>query len=114
MKILSLNLHCLKEENKEQKWDKIIEFIKSNDIDVCLFQEVAQEMSEEIIIDNIKHTNNAYYIASRLNYNIVFHPIKIGFITLEEGLASISKHNICLCNHSFYSRCSIIFRRKTS
>jgi maltose 6'-phosphate phosphatase len=94
MKILSLNLHCFKETNRIKKLDKISDFIKDNDIDVCLFQEAAQEISEKVIIDNIKNGNNAYYIAKKLGYNIIFHPIKIGFITLEEGLAIISKHPI--------------------
>lgn len=94
MKILSLNLHCFKEENRIIKLDKISKFIKDEDIDICLFQETAQEMTEIIIKDNIKNGNNANYIANKLNYNIIFHPIKIGFITLEEGLSIISKHAI--------------------
>lgn len=94
MKILSLNLHCFKEDNRIEKLNKIAQFILENDIDICLFQEAAQEMSEKLIKDNIKYGNNAYHIANILNYNIVFHPIKIGFLTLEEGLAVISKHDI--------------------
>ena len=94
MKILSLNLHCFKEDNRINKLNIIANFIKDNDIDICLFQEAAQEINNHIIIDNIKDGNNAYHIAKILNYNIVFHPIKIGFVTLEEGLAVISKHPI--------------------
>ena len=104
MKIMSLNLHCLKEDNREIKWDKIIDFILNNDIDVCLFQEAAQEKDENIIFDNIKHTNNAHYIANKLNYNIVFHPVKIGFETLEEGLAIISKHKISDVSYATISK----------
>jgi maltose 6'-phosphate phosphatase len=85
MKILSLNLHCFKEDNRIEKLNTIAKFIKENGVDVCLFQEAAQEISNEIIKDNIKVGNNANYIAQRVNYNIVFHPIKIGFVTLEEG-----------------------------
>ena len=94
MRILSLNLHCFKEDNRIEKLDNIAKFIIDKDIDVCLFQEAAQEQSEDIVIDNIKYGNNANHIAKKTNYNIVFHPIKIGFITLEEGLAIISKHPI--------------------
>lgn len=94
MKILSLNLHCFNEENRIEKLVKITEFIKQNNIDVCVFQEAAQEKDETIIKNNIKKGNNANYIASNLGYNIYFHPIKIGFFTLDEGLAFISKYPI--------------------
>lgn len=94
MKILSLNLHCFKEDNRIEKLDKISKFILDNEVDICLFQEAAQEISEKVILDNIKDGNNAYYIANKVGYNIKFHPIKIGFVTLEEGLSIISKHPI--------------------
>ena len=94
MKILSLNLHCFQEENRIEKLNKIISFIKENDIEICIFQEAAQEIKEPLIIDKIRQGNNAHYIALALNYNICFHPIKVGFFVLEEGLAFISKYPI--------------------
>lgn len=94
MKILSLNLHCFKEENRIEKLDIITKYIQENNIDICLFQEAAQEISKEYLISNIKHGNNVYHIADKLNYNVVFHPIKIGFEILEEGLGIISKYPI--------------------
>ena len=103
MKILSLNLHCFKEDNRINKLNKIIQFIKENDIDVCLFQEAAQEISKPIIYGNIKEGNNSYYISSKLNYNIIFHPIKMSFDILEEGLAIISKHPITNVYHKTIS-----------
>ncbi len=94
MKILSLNLHCFKEENRLEKLDKIVEFIKNNDIEICAFQEAAQ-LKDEVKIDNIiRKGNNAYYIAKALNYYIYFHPIKYAFEVLEEGLAFVSKYPI--------------------
>ena len=94
MKILSLNLHCFKEDNRIEKLNKIINFIKEKEIDLCIFQEAAQEITQNKILGNIKTGNNAYYIGKNLNYNVYFHPIKIGFEILEEGLAFVSKYPI--------------------
>ena len=94
MKILSLNLHCFKEENRIEKLDKICKFIIKNNIDICVFQEVAQEKDQQLITDTIRIGNNADYIAKKIGYNIYFHPIKIAFEILEEGLAFVSKYPI--------------------
>ena len=94
MKILSLNLHCFKEENRIEKLDKIADFIVENDIDVCIFQEVAQLQEELIIKDTIKNGNNAYHIAEKTKYFVAFHPVKVGFGILDEGLAFVSKYPI--------------------
>ena len=94
MKVLSLNLHCFKEENRIEKLNKIVQFILDNEVDVCIFQEVAQLNSEEMISRNIKKGNNAYYIAEKIKYNIAFHPVKRGFDVLDEGLAFVSKYPI--------------------
>ena len=94
MKILSLNLHCFKEENRIAKLDRIIDFIKENDIDLCMFQEAAQDVNEGYINESIREGNNTYYISSKLNYNIYYHYIKHSFGHLEEGLAFVSKYPI--------------------
>ena len=94
MKLLSLNLHCFQEANRIEKLDKIVRFIQENDIDICLFQEAVQEKAEVKIDNIIKIGNNAYYIAKALGYEIYFHPLKLGFQVLEEGLAIISKFPI--------------------
>lgn len=104
MKILSLNLHCFKEDNRIKKLNKIIKFIKENDIDVCVFQEAAQKIASVKIKNNIKKGNNANYIAQKLNYNVYFHPIKIGFEILEEGLAFVSKYPILNPNYKTISK----------
>ena len=94
MKILSLNLHCFKEEDRINKLDKIVKFIQDNDIDVCMFQEASQEIESNLLCDDIREGNNAYYIANKLGYNIYFHYIKHSFGYLEEGLAFVSKYPI--------------------
>lgn len=91
MKILSLNLHAFQEENRINKLDRIADFIRDNDIDVCLFQEVCQEHDKVILEKKIKLGNSANYIRNKLGYNIFYHPVKIGFEVLDEGLAIISK-----------------------
>ena len=72
MKILSLNLHCFKEDDRIAKLDKITNYIKENDIDVCMFQEAAQEIETPYVKDNVKEENNAYYISKKLDYNIYY------------------------------------------
>lgn len=91
MKILSLNLHSFQEENRIEKLNIIADFIKENDIDVCLFQEACQEHDKVELEGKIKMGNNANYIRNKLGYNIYYHPVKIGFDVLDEGLAIISK-----------------------
>ena len=91
MKILTLNLHCFEEKNRIEKLNRIADFIKDNDIDVCLFQEVCQEHDKVVLENNIKLGNSAYHIKNRLGYNIYYHPVKIGFEIYDEGLAIVSK-----------------------
>ena len=104
MKILSLNLHCFKEEDRIAKLDRIIDFIKEHDIDVCMFQEAAQDVNEKYINESIREGNNTYYISSKLNYNIYYHYIKHSFGHLEEGLAIISKYPIKNPNFKIISK----------
>ena len=91
MKILSLNLHCFQEENRIEKLNKIADFIKENDIDVCLFQEVCQETDKVILEGKIKVGNSANHIRNKLGYEIYYHPVKIGFDIYDEGLAIIKR-----------------------
>ena len=91
MKILSLNLHCFQEEDRIEKLNKITNFIKERDIDVCLFQEACQERDKVLLEGKIKVGNNANHIASKLGYYIYYHPVKVGFDIYDEGLAIISK-----------------------
>ena len=68
MKIISLNLHCLQEDNLLEKLKRVAAFINANDIDICLFQEVAQHKDNKIIKDNIKEGNNCYLLKEMLDY----------------------------------------------
>ena len=86
MRVLSLNLHCFKEDNYLEKYKKIAKFIKEKDIDVCLFQEACY--------NPINGLNNAIEIAKIVDYNVFFHKIKKAWEIYDEGLAIISKHDI--------------------
>ena len=103
MKVLSLNLHCFQEENRVEKLNRVADFIKENDIDVCLFQEVCQEHKNVVLENNIKMGNSANHIKNKLGYNIYYHPVKIGFEIYDEGLAIISKLPITNTNHKTIS-----------
>ena len=54
MKIFSLNLHCFQEEDRIEKLNKITNFIKERDIDVCLFQEACQERDKVLLEDLVR------------------------------------------------------------
>ena len=79
---------------KSKEVNKIANFIKENDVDICFFQEVAQLESNEIIIDNIKKDNNAYLIKTYLDkeYYLYFEYKKNGYEVYNEGLAILSKY----------------------
>ena len=94
MKVISLNLHGHQEENEVEKLNRIVEYIKNNEIDVCLFQEVSQKIDNQYLFDNIKEDNNAYYIAKKLGYNLYYRDLKIGFDIYQEGLAIVSRYPI--------------------
>lgn len=91
MKIISLNLHCQQENNIEIINSKIADYIKKNDIDVCLFQEVSQRKDTLMVTDDIAIDNQAYQINQRLSgYELVYHPFKTGF-GMHEGVAILTK-----------------------
>lgn len=94
MKVLSLNLHCHKEEHEEEKLFRIAEYILREDIDVCLFQEVCQDKNNPIVVDNIRTDNNGYRLMLQTGYHFVFRDFKLGFGIYEEGLGVLSKHPI--------------------
>lgn len=93
MKIISLNLHCLQEDNLLEKLKRVAAFINTNDIDICLFQEVAQHKDSKVIKDNIREGNNCYLLREMLDYpyEMYFETKKLGFEVYEEGLAILSK-----------------------
>lgn len=105
MKIISLNLHCLKEENIHEKMSRVARFILDNDIDICLLQEVAQLYNEKILYDNIKYGNNADILLSFLEnkYHIYFEAKKLGFGIYEEGLVILSKNPLINKGYAYIS-----------
>ena len=94
MKLGSINLHCLQEENQNEKSLRIAKLIKELDLDVCFFQEVAQSKDSPIVVDNIKEDCNLYPIYKELkdNYHFYYEHKKYGFDIYEEGLALCSKY----------------------
>lgn len=100
MKILSLNLHCLQETNIKKKNLVIANKIIEEDIDVCLFQEVAQHKESKIVYDNIKDTNQLLLICKMLNelsdieYSFYYDISNYSFNNYEEGLGILSKHKL--------------------
>lgn len=117
MKIISLNLHGHQEKDEITKLNRICEYILSNNIDVCLLQEVSQKLDSKNLIDNIKEDNNAYYIAKKIGYNYVYKGFKVSFDVYEEGLAILAKKpikNVRLVNisktdsyNSWLRRCAL-------
>ncbi len=97
LSLLTLNLHCLEEMDLEIKQQQVSETILQKDIDIILFQEVAQYSNEEIIIENIKPSNYGYAIQQQLQqlnkqYYYYFEPIKSSFNKYDEGVAILSKY----------------------
>lgn len=97
LKLLTLNLHCLEEENlaliQKQIADKIIEL----DIDIIFLQEVAQTQTKNIILDNIKEDNYGYQLQKLLKaqqkiYDYNYEALKYSFGKYDEGLAILSKY----------------------
>lgn len=96
LKLLTLNLHCLEEEdiklNQEIITDKIIKL----DCDIVFLQEVAQTATKKIIKENIKVDNYGLQLQQSLkesnkDYYYYYEPIKHSFEKYDEGVAILSK-----------------------
>jgi hypothetical protein len=63
IRMMSLNLHCLEEENLLKKYNKITTEIINKKVDIILFQEVAQSINMPYV-DNktLKEDNSALQI----------------------------------------------------
>lgn len=97
LKLLTLNLHCLEEENIIDNQNQIIAEILKKDVDVVLLQEVAQYENSSIVRDLIKDSNYGYQLQQLLldkgeEYHYYFEPIKSSFGKYDEGVAILSKH----------------------
>lgn len=115
MRLLTLNVHGRIEEQLEDKMNAIVDFIAKQDVDYIALQEIAQEMDDKLVSDDlllasnyiqttkqyfdvpIKESNYAYQLVEKLKqqnltYYWSFAPTHIGFETYDEGVAILSKH----------------------
>lgn len=105
MKIISLNLHSLKEDNQEEKLKRVSDFILKEDIDICLFQEVSQPKDAKILFGNIREGSNILYLTKNLpSYHLTSTFKKIGFQVFEEGLAILSKKELVNAGSAYLSK----------
>ncbi len=99
LKLLSLNLHCLEENNIPEKQDLIVETILEKEIDIIFLQEVAQYADSPLLFENIKETNYGFEVQEKLRkkgveYFYYFDIIKHSFGKYDEGIAILSKYEL--------------------
>lgn len=99
--LMTLNLHCLVEDNLPYKQQVIIDYILEKDIDIICFQEVAQKETEEIVKDQIKEDNYILTLQRTLqekgmHYHLYYEPFKLSFGRYDEGLGYLSKYPLTL------------------
>jgi maltose 6'-phosphate phosphatase len=110
LKLLTLNLHCLEEENIPRKQEGIIAEILKKDIDIIFLQEVAQYIDSKIVQDTVKESNYAYNLQQILlekgkQYYFYFEPIKKSFNIYDEGVAILSKYPLHDVKGNYVSNC---------
>lgn len=99
LKLLTLNLHAWLEENQEEKFQIIADYIYKNDIDIVAFQEANQNRDKILVNENIREDNPSLIISNFLkkmgkNYNFVWDWSHYGYDVYEEGLSILTKHPI--------------------
>jgi maltose 6'-phosphate phosphatase len=99
LSLLSINLHCLEEENLPLKQSVISDFILKHSIDVVFLQEVAQYHDHPIVDGNIKESNYGHRLQTILQYSghkyfYYYEPIKFSFNKYDEGVGILSKYPI--------------------
>lgn len=97
--LLTLNLHGWLEENQMEKFEKIVEFIYENEIDIIAFQEVNQHKDKELVCENIRIDNPSLIIKNLLQeknktYNFVWDWAHYGYDIYEEGVSILTKFDI--------------------
>ena len=97
LSLITINLHCLEEENIEEKQNIIVNEIIERNADVIFLQEVAQYANRDVIFGDIKKSNYGYELHQKLNekgyfYEYMFTPIKFSFNKYDEGLGILSKY----------------------
>lgn len=96
VKILTLNLHCLVEENLNDKQRQIAKKIDDLDVDIVFLQEVAQSFDAPMVDEGLRSDNYALQLQQRLAkqnkfYHLYYEPFKESFGKYDEGLAFLSK-----------------------
>jgi len=105
LKILTLNLHCLVEEDLEKKQIIIANAIIEHQIDIVFLQEVAQTKSNDRIVeDNYALTLQTLLEERGAKYNLYFEKIKESFGVYDEGLAFLSKMQLDFVSFEYISK----------
>jgi len=109
LKLLTLNLHCLVEENLFLKQQTIAEKIAEYDMDIIFLQEVAQTQKNPIHSTTVKTDNYGLVLQQLLKnmnkiYYLYFEPIKQSFGKYDEGVAFLSKHPITYSQSKIISK----------
>jgi len=99
LKLLTLNLHCLVEENLTKKQQIIASKIAELDIDIIFLQEVAQTQTNPIVLGDIRNDNYGYTLQTLLakeqkTYYLYYEKIKQSFGIYDEGVAILSKYEL--------------------
>jgi len=114
VKLLTLNLHCLVEEDLPTKQTQIANMIDKLDVDIVLFQEVAQSFTSPKVEDHLRYDNYALVVQRLLakqnkQYYLYYKAFKESFGKYDEGLAVLSKWELtfdvakCISNVHEYS-----------
>ena len=107
--LMTLNLHCLVEENLPDKQQRIADKIAELDVDIVFLQEVAQTANTPLVFDTIKIDNYSYTLQQMLfvkglHYHLYFLPIKASFGRFDEGLAILSKEELEVVDTRYISK----------
>lgn len=95
LKLLTLNLHCLVEDDLPGKQKLIAEAIEQYDADVVFLQEVAQTQSlKGIENDNYGMTLKRLLEEKEKQYHFYYEAIKDSFGKYDEGIGILSKHEL--------------------
>lgn len=97
--VLTLNLHTYQEKDQKNKFNVIVDFVDSEDLDVICFQECAQHKRSKFVSENnhIREDNMAYIILKKLsqrrkNYYYCWDWAHYSCRVWEEGVAIVSRY----------------------
>lgn len=97
LSMITLNLHCLEEENIDKNQEIIVNEIITRNVDIIFLQEVAQFSNSPVIFGDIKESNYGYQLYLLLqekgyHYEYIYTPIKFSFNKYDEGLGILSRY----------------------